>query len=237
MRLTIILCNCVFVCSSFLQASLYEQTNTILQKENITETESTMDTDILSHIRHAESKRFRPKDIFLHDRYNNPSILDINLNYCQRPAKCQMLNYTTCMGSKLPYYTTTLNLTNISSQHKVQERLNMYQYLRYIPKCWAVIQPFLCALYMPKCENGLVDLPSKEMCRITLGPCKIFYDHGIFPDFIRCGAEDLFPSRCKNDIHEVKFNTTGFCMAPLVHTDQPEWFYHGKYQLLIIIFV
>lgn len=30
----------------------------------------------------------------------------------------------------------------------------------YIPRCWAVIQPFLCSLYMPKCENGLVDLPS-----------------------------------------------------------------------------
>lgn len=81
---------------------------------------------------------------------------------------------------------------------------------------------------MPKCENGEVYLPSKEMCRITLNPCKILYESGIFPDFMRCDDEDLFPSECKNDIHELKFNTTGQCMEPLVRTDHPDWVYSGK---------
>lgn len=167
------------------------------------------------------------------------SLLDLNLDYCPRPAKCVPLNYTTCMGAKLPYDSTSLNLTDLKSQEEVQEKLAMYQYLRFIPKCWAVIQPFLCALYMPKCKNDMVHLPSKEMCKITMGPCRILYNTTIFPDFMRCEDEQLFPSRCKNDIHELKFNTTGFCMEPLVRTDHPDWFYQGNTQIsmFLIIFI
>lgn len=47
-----------------------------------------------------------------------------------------------------------------------QDKLLLWQSLRSVPKCWAVIQPFLCALYMPRCENGLVELPSQEMCKV-----------------------------------------------------------------------
>ena len=45
-----------------------------------------------------------------------------------------------------------------------------WQNLKSVPKCWAVIQPFLCALYMPRCENGTVELPS-QVCKIIL-KCK-----------------------------------------------------------------
>lgn len=183
---------------------------------------------------HPETKRFRSKDSSLHERYLDKSLLELNLRYCQRSAKCTVLKNATCMGVKLPYYSSTLDLTNLTSEEQVQEKLQLYQYLRYIPKCWAVIQPFLCALYMPKCINDVVDLPSKEMCKITLGPCKIIYDAGIFPEFMRCDDEELFPSKCKNDIHELKFNTTSFCMEPLVRTDQPYWFYPGKFFFTVI---
>ncbi|KAJ8965138.1 hypothetical protein NQ314_004363, partial [Rhamnusium bicolor] len=179
-------------------------------------------TEITPHIRHSELKK--PKDINNNDRYLD-KLFDLNLGYCQRPAKCLVLNYTTCMGAKLPYHSTTLELTDLKSQEKVQEKLQLYQYLRFIPKCWAVIQPFLCALYMPKCDKGKVDLPSREMCRITLEPCKILYNSSIFPEFLNCEDERLFPPKCKNDIHEMKFNTTGFCMDPLVKTDKPDWWY------------
>lgn len=193
------------------------------------EDNNVLDMDALNpipHVRHLDSKRFFSKHEFLSEWYNNPYPLDFK--YCQRPAKCQDLIYTSCMGSKLPYYVTTLNLTDLSSQEKVQEKLLLYQYLRYIPKCWAVIQPFLCALYMPKCENDTVDLPSKEMCRITQKPCKILFNTTFFSEFMNCDNEELFPSKCKNDIHEVKFNTTGLCMEPLVRTDQPEWYFSGN---------
>lgn len=83
-------------------------------------------TDFMPHVRHghAESKRFR-----LNERYN-PLLLDQDLQYCQRPAKCQPLAYSTCMGSKLPYYYTTLDLTDLKSQAAVQEKLELYKYLR-----------------------------------------------------------------------------------------------------------
>ncbi|CAH1377107.1 protein smoothened isoform X2 [Tenebrio molitor] len=173
------------------------------------------------------STRFNEVVVRHSDRDNlDKSLFDLHLlKYCQKPAKCEQLNYTTCMGMKLPYSFTTLELTDLITQEKVQEKLHHFQYLRYIPKCWAVIQPFLCALYMPKCENGMVDLPSREMCRITLGPCKIFYNSSIFPKFLNCDDDRIFPSMCKNDVRELKFNTTGFCMEPLVKTDNPHWFY------------
>lgn len=152
----------------------------------------------------------------------------LNLHYCQKQAKCYRLNQTTCMGVRLPYNSSTLDLTRMTSEEQMQEVLHLYQYLRYVPKCWAVIQPFLCALYMPRCEDDKVYLPSKEMCRITMGPCKIFHETGIFPEFMKCEDEELFPSHCKNDIHELKFNTTGYCMEPLVKTEQDYWFYPGE---------
>lgn len=161
---------------------------------------------------------------------------DLPLRYCPKEAKCQGLKYSTCMGARLPYHSTTLELTDLATQEEVQEKLNLFDYVRYVPKCWAVIQPFLCALYMPKCENGTVDLPSREMCRITLEPCKIFYNSSIFPKFLNCDDERIFPSKCKNDVHELKFNTTGFCMKPLVKTDQQDWFYPGKIIEAVICF-
>ncbi|XP_056644172.1 protein smoothened [Diorhabda carinulata] len=182
------------------------------------ETESTPQNYSFSpHIHHKESKKTKET--------SRLKLYDLNLPYCQRSAKCQILNFTTCMGAKLPYHSTTLDLTDLKSQEKVQEKLQLYRYLKFIPKCWAVIQPFLCSLYMPKCEDDKVDLPSYEMCKITLEPCKILYNSSVFPEFFNCEDERLFPMNCKNDIHEVKFNTTGYCMDPLVKTDKQEWWY------------
>ncbi|ENN70504.1 hypothetical protein YQE_12680, partial [Dendroctonus ponderosae] len=160
------------------------------------------------------------------DRYLENSLYEQKPLYCRRDAECQPLETTKCMGAKLPYQSTTLDLIDLASQAKVQEKLQIYeQYLRYIPKCWAVIQPFLCALYMPKCENGQVDLPSEQMCKITMKPCKLIYNSSVFPEFFNCEDERLFPPKCKNDIHEMKFNITGHCMNPLIETDKPDWWF------------
>ena len=134
----------------------------------------------------------------------NMSELDdyhINSSNCSRPASCQPLNQTTCFGVRLPYQSTTLELTGANSFEDVQEKLMAYQYLRNVPKCWIVIQPFLCALYMPKCKDAMVYLPSREMCRVTSGPCKILYNSSIFPEFMNCDKAQLYPANCKNDIH------------------------------------
>lgn len=164
----------------------------------------------------------------LPSRFHPTRSKDLYVDYCKRPATCHKMNNTTCMGVKLSYSSTTLELTEMTSEEQVQEMLQSYNFLRYIPKCWAVIQPFLCALYMPKCEDKQVDVPSKEMCNITVGPCRILYENGIFPDFMNCNEPQLSNTHCKNDIQELKFNTTGYCMEPLVKTDQPYWFYPGE---------
>lgn len=145
--------------------------------------------------------------------------------YCVRDAvkKCEELQYTKqCFGQNLPYQSTSLDLTNYYSQDQSLEKLISYQALKYIPKCWSAIQPFLCAVFFPKCENingvDMVYLPSYEMCKITMEPCKILYNSSYFPDFLKCN-ETIFPSKCNNDVREMKFNISGECLSPLVDVE------------------
>ncbi|KAK9885339.1 hypothetical protein WA026_010838 [Henosepilachna vigintioctopunctata] len=48
-----------------------------------------------------------------------------------------------------------------------------------------------------------------------------------FTEILNCNNDMLFPSKCKNDVHVMKFNTTGYCMDPLIKTDKQEWYYSG----------
>lgn len=121
--------------------------------------------------------------------------------------------------------------------------------LRNAPRCWSVIQPLLCAVYMPKCENGRVELPSQSLCLATRRPCSIVDQERGWPSFLKC---DKFPLGCsvssstrkvftvlicllcglsgvefhsdlspslQNEVQKLKFNTSGQCEAPLVKTD------------------
>lgn len=58
------------------------------------------------------------------------SSLGDGLDYCNTSAKCIPLNYTTCMGTKLPYSHTTLDLVDgLSSQEQAQVFTNIqYKY-------------------------------------------------------------------------------------------------------------
>lgn len=100
-----------------------------------------------------------------------------------------------------------------------QDKLYLLQALKHVPKCWAVVQPFLCSIFMPKCVNNTVELPSQEMCRMVSGPCRMLINHTIWPSFAKCDNTKLFPRLCKNDFRELKFNITGKCLKPLVPTD------------------
>lgn len=71
-------------------------------------------------------------------------------------------------------------------------------------------------------------LPSSEMCRVTLEPCRIFFNTGFFKQFLGC-HDQYFPCRnCSNDVREMKFNATGQCLAPLVQTESSTNHYAGK---------
>lgn len=163
---------------------------------------------------------------------------EIKLDSCVRNARCESLEKATCLGAKLPYDKTSVHLTFYENQNKIQTQLEFYRELINVPKCWAVIQPLLCATFMPKCERilgqDMVYLPSYEMCKITLEPCAILYNTSYFPSFLKCNAT-LFPSKCENTAREMKFNTTGKCLPPLIHTDKSMHFYEGnnnKYHIM-----
>ncbi|XP_034834855.1 protein smoothened-like isoform X2 [Maniola hyperantus] len=155
---------------------------------------------------------------------------EIKLDSCVRRAKCEPLNKTTCLGAKLPYNRTSVHLTFYDSQYQIQSQLELYRELINVPKCWAVVQPLLCATFMPNCEQVLgqdmVYLPSYEMCKITMEPCAILYNTSYFPNFLKCNAT-LFPPKCENVAREMKFNTTGKCLPPLIHADKAPHFYEG----------
>lgn len=136
----------------------------------------------------------------------------------------------------LPRCKTTLWQNKCSSyifnnQHQIQNQLELYTHLINVPKCWAVIQPLLCATFMPKCETVLgqdmVYLPSFEMCNVTMEPCAILYNTSYFPSYLKCN-ETLFPPKCDNAAREMKFNTTGRCLPPLIHTEKAFHFYKGE---------
>uniref|UniRef100_A0A8C9EW45 Protein smoothened n=1 Tax=Pavo cristatus TaxID=9049 RepID=A0A8C9EW45_PAVCR len=96
--------------------------------------------------------------------------------------------------------------------------------LRNAPRCWDVIQPLLCAVYMPKCEDGQVELPSQTLCQATRAPCTIVERERGWPDFLKC-TPDRFPEGCPNEVQNIKFNSSGQCEAPLVRTDNPKSWY------------
>nr|CAD7401266.1 unnamed protein product [Timema poppensis] len=65
------------------------------------------------------------------------------------------------------------------------------------------------------------------MCKIALGPCRILQGTTSWLSFLKCEDSARFPPMCKNDVREVKFNTSGQCEAPLVITDSSTAFYDG----------
>ncbi|KAG9280194.1 hypothetical protein AMEX_G2874 [Astyanax mexicanus] len=147
-------------------------------------------------------------------------------DFCKKSSTCEALKFNTCLGSPLPYTHTSLSLAEDSqTQEEVLEKLAMWSGLKNAPRCWAVIQPLLCAVYMPKCENGKVELPSQKLCFSTRQPCSIVEQERGWPNFLKCENKESFPVGCQNEVQKLKFNTSGHCEAPLVKTDiQASWY-------------
>ncbi|CAM5083877.1 unnamed protein product [Natator depressus] len=144
---------------------------------------------------------------------------------CKRAAPCERLRSSACLGSALPYAaTSTLLAADSGSQEEAHDKLLLWSGLRNAPRCWDAIQPLLCAVYMPKCEDGQVELPSQTLCQATRGPCTIVERERGWPDFLKC-TTDRFPEGCPNEVQNLKFNSSGHCEAPLVQTDNPKSWY------------
>ncbi|XP_041360515.1 smoothened homolog [Gigantopelta aegis] len=149
---------------------------------------------------------------------------------CQRQnTSCIALNSTLCMGVKLPFTHTSLMFANDSATlDDVTDKLYLWSGLQNVPQCWAVVQPYLCSVYLPKCDDNtmVLEYPSREVCERTRGPCKIVdnYNKG-WPDFLQCD-QPYFKTNCETDTYEkITFNTTGRCEPPLIATRNKESWY------------
>ncbi|CAG2254965.1 SMO [Mytilus edulis] len=155
-------------------------------------------------------------------------IVDISSSQtCYKNATCQSLGTTTtCLGVTLTFTNTSLEFIDSSTLSSVNEKLKLWEGLKYVPECWSLVQPFLCSVYLPKCDGGQVELPSKELCKKIKSPCKIVeIYHGAWPDFLDCD-ESHFETGCPSQAYDsLDFNTEGSCISPLVRTEDPESWY------------
>ncbi|XP_033228308.1 protein smoothened-like [Belonocnema kinseyi] len=132
------------------------------------------------------------------------------------------------MGTILPYSETSFELIpEYSSIKMIKEKLIELQGLRHIPKCWANVQSLVCSLFMPSCSNNVINMPSQETCTLAMAPCRAALNHAIWPSFIKCEDTQRFPSGCRHDTRDIKFNNSGRCLAPLIQTDDPLAFFEG----------
>lgn len=112
---------------------------------------------------------------------------------------CVPVTTTTCLGSSLTFtHTSKIFANDSATMAEVQEKLALWYGLQAAPECWAVVQPYLCSVYMPKCDNetGEVELPSKELCQRTRTPCKIVERYKGWPDFLDC-SNWYFEENCQ----------------------------------------
>uniref|UniRef100_UPI00358FFE9D protein smoothened n=1 Tax=Myxine glutinosa TaxID=7769 RepID=UPI00358FFE9D len=135
---------------------------------------------------------------------------------CAREAECHQLQETTCLGATLPYTTTSLVLSDAHSQDNALAVLGQWTGLRGWPRCWVVLAPLLCAVYLPACGDGRVALPSHATCQAARQACEPLVElgggPGAWPKSLDC---DGFPSDCTQPL-PLRFNISENCVAPLI---------------------
>lgn len=141
----------------------------------------------------------------------------------------------TCLGASLSSvsgftHTSTVFANDSLTLDEVTEKLKLWSGLKAAPKCWEVIQPFLCSVYMPRCNSTdlTVERPSRELCLKTRTPCDIIRKISGWPFFLDCNQLDIFSANCTENSYEKKeisFDTTSRCNSPLVKTDNVKSWY------------
>lgn len=110
---------------------------------------------------------------------------------CNYSAQCVPLGENNvCLGSTLKYSHTSVDLVDISSSVEVQrDNLSQWLGLQGIPRCWDILQPLLCAVYMPKCEDSYIEMYRRDLCEKTKDACNVAPEliGGPWPWFLDCG--------------------------------------------------
>lgn len=102
--------------------------------------------------------------------------------------RCELLEEQTCFGSSLDYnFTTTDLVTDSQTQLDVKDKLKQWEGLKFLSRCWSVLQPLLCQVYKPRCHNKSVQLPCREQCLATRSPCSVVERYNKeWPEFLQC---------------------------------------------------
>ena len=97
------------------------------------------------------------------------------LKSCSKSSECvELPANATCFGVEVPYRFTSYEWLEKGSHYwDVQARLDAWEGLRYVPKCWAAIRPMLCSLFLPECRNSTVQLVQKQLCNAVKNQCRI----------------------------------------------------------------
>ncbi|KAJ8021011.1 Smoothened-like [Holothuria leucospilota] len=153
--------------------------------------------------------------------------------HCRKKVQCIPVDENLkCEGTIIGHSETTFALvqgTRNFTTGDVLRKLERWEGLKQVPKCWEAIVPLLCALYTPNCQDGMVELPGKDMCESTRHPCRIVEIEEGWPSFMDCTNESIYQSGCTqhNTFNEVELNETGGCELPLVATDnERSWYEH-----------
>lgn len=120
---------------------------------------------------------------------------------------CEILKDRTCLGSMLDYNLTTVELvTDSRNQEEVNRKLEEWEGLKFLPKCWSVLQPLLCQVYKPRCQNSSVKKPCRKQCEATREPCSVVERYNKeWPEFLKC---EQFPkeSNCEVSLNRKTIN-------------------------------
>ncbi|KAI1289459.1 Protein smoothened [Halotydeus destructor] len=149
---------------------------------------------------------------------------------CSKEAQCIPLQSNSCFDVNLPYKFTSIT-SKFTNEQQVRSYLSKFEVIRKIPRCWTVLQPLLCTLFLPRCDNNLTVQPTYEMCKIIhqdQGPCRLIESHfgnNIWPEYLKCDNQSMFPKNCANQYKDLKFSSAAKCPTPLVPTDESKiWF-------------
>ena len=110
---------------------------------------------------------------------------------CSVNYGCELLEERTCFGSRLDYnFTTTALVTDSKTQLEIKDNLKRWEGLKFLSRCWSVLQPLLCQVYKPRCHNShnsSVELPCREQCLATRTPCNVVKRYNEdWPEFLKC---------------------------------------------------
>lgn len=112
---------------------------------------------------------------------------------------CIPVNETMCLTTKLSFNTTSLMYTNNTiSLEEIKAHLDAWSHLKQVPECWNIIQPFLCSVYLPKCDSKKqrAEKPNRELCERVKGPCEVVTRYnGSWPWFLDC-SQWFYASSC-----------------------------------------